>query len=138
MALLSSKSSYGLIAVCELVKHYDNDKPIKIKQIAEDASLPRNYLEQLLNRLKKDNIIKSVRGAHGGYKLASHPSDIKVLDVIRSLEGSINITDTHTDSPVMELFYSHAQEKLDNIFTMSLEDLKFYQQEAFGQLSYTI
>ncbi len=138
MALLSSKSSYGLVAICELVKHYYGEKPIKIKQIAEDASLPRNYLEQLLNRLKKDGFVKSVRGAHGGYLLASHPSDIKVLDVIKSLEGDVNVTDTHTTSAVMELFYAESQKKLDRIFDMSLEDLKFYQQKVASQLNYSI
>lgn len=109
MTLLSSKGTYGLVAMYELSKDYQFNKPVKIKDIAARANIPQNYLEQLLNILKKDGFVKSIRGAYGGYMLSTHPSNIKVLDIVRSLEGNIKITETCTGNPVLELFYEEAQ-----------------------------
>ncbi len=138
MTLLSSKGTYGLVAMYELSKDYQFNKPVKIKDIAARANIPQNYLEQLLNILKKDGFVKSIRGAYGGYMLSTHPSNIKVLDIIRSLEGNIKITETCTGNPVLELFYEEAQKKLEKIFDITLDDFKLYQQKVSNQIFYTI
>ncbi|WP_200763099.1 RrF2 family transcriptional regulator [Nitrosophilus alvini] len=138
MTLLSSKGAYGLVAMYELSKEFQFAKPVKIKDIASRANIPQNYLEQLLNTLKKDGFVKSIRGAHGGYMLATHPSNIKVLDIIKSLEGDIKITETSTGNPVLELFYEEAQKKLEEIFDLALEDFKLYQQKVSNRLVYSI
>ncbi|WP_187647779.1 RrF2 family transcriptional regulator [Nitrosophilus labii] len=138
MTLLSSKGTYGLVAMYELSKDYQFNKPVKIKDIAARANIPQNYLEQLLNILKKDGFVKSIRGAYGGYMLSTHPSNIKVLDIVRSLEGNIKITETCTGNPVLELFYEEAQKKLEKIFDITLDDFKLYQQKVSNQIFYTI
>ncbi len=138
MSLLSSKGTYGLLAMYELSKEYQFNKPVKIKQIAARAKIPQNYLEQLLNVLKKNGYVKSVRGAYGGYMLSRHPAEIKILDVLSALEGELKVTETSTKNEVLELFFEEAQKKLEKIFDMSLEEFKIYQQRVSNTLFYSI
>lgn len=67
--------------------------PIPLNNIAEEQGLSESYLEQLFSTLRKDGLIKSVRGAQGGYMLADEPSNITVGQVLRSLEGDMAIAD---------------------------------------------
>jgi Rrf2 family protein len=64
-----------------------NDKPVAIKEITKKEDLPQDYVEQILMRLRRKGIIKSIRGAQGGYLLAQKPSQISVKDVLEALEG---------------------------------------------------
>lgn len=64
-----------------------------IKQIAEKQDLSESYLEQLVALLKKSKLVKSTRGASGGYALMKDPKDITVGDVLRALEGSLDPVD---------------------------------------------
>ncbi len=138
MTLLSSKGTYGLLAMYELSKEYQYKKPVKIKDVAQRADIPQNYLEQLLNTLKKDGFVKSVRGAYGGYMLASDPSDIRVIDILKSLEGDIRVSETKTKNSVLELFFKDSEERLEKIFDISLADFELYEQKLSNQLCYTI
>ncbi len=138
MTLLSSKGTYGLLAMYELSKEYQFKKPVKIRDIAERAAIPQNYLEQLLNTLKKDGFVKSVRGAYGGYMLASDPSEIRVIELLKSLEGGFRITETVTKNSVLELFFKDAEKRLEEIFDISLDDFRLYEQKLSKQLCYTI
>jgi len=72
----------------QLAMDYGNG-PISLKYIAEQQGLSENYLEQLFSNLRKDKLLKSVRGAQGGYLLIRRPSEISVGEVLRSLEGSL-------------------------------------------------
>ncbi len=138
MTLLSSKGTYGLLAMYELSKEYQFKKPVKIKDVAQRAEIPQNYLEQLLNTLKKDGFVKSVRGAYGGYMLAADPSEIRVIDILKSLEGEIRVTETATQNSVLELFFKDAEERLEKIFDISLDDFGLYEQKLSNQICYTI
>ncbi|MCF6201862.1 MAG: Rrf2 family transcriptional regulator [Hydrogenimonas sp.] len=138
MTLLSSKGTYGLLAMYELSKEYRFNKPVKIKDIAERAAIPQNYLEQLLNTLKKDGFVKSVRGAYGGYLLATKPSNIRVLDILKSLEGEIQVTETTTQNAVLELFFKDTEKRLEKIFDISLDDFALYEQKLSNQICYSI
>ncbi len=69
MPLISTKGGvYGLTAMHELSKH-EPDSPMQIKEICSNAKIPQNYLEQLLSKLRKAELVRSVRGAKGGYIL---------------------------------------------------------------------
>ena len=68
---------------------YQNSGPITLNSIAERQGLSEGYLEQLMAPLKKSGIVKSIRGAQGGYILAKQPKDITTGEVIRALEGPI-------------------------------------------------
>jgi Rrf2 family cysteine metabolism transcriptional repressor len=72
---------------------YNNGEPIPLKYIAEKQDIPEHYLERLMSSLRKSGLVKSVRGARGGYILAKKPCDISVGDVLRVLEGPIGIVD---------------------------------------------
>jgi Rrf2 family protein len=72
----------------DLAQNYGSG-PISLKTVAERQNLSDHYLEQLIAMLKKSGLVKSMRGAQGGYVLAREPSEIKVGDVIRALEGPI-------------------------------------------------
>ncbi|SDK53878.1 RrF2 family transcriptional regulator [Natronincola ferrireducens] len=85
---LSTKGRYGLKAMFELALYY-GDGPIALKNIAEKQEISDHYLEQLVATLRKAGLVKSVRGAQGGYMLASDPKDITVGDIIRTLEGPL-------------------------------------------------
>ncbi len=66
----------------------DENSPMPVKFVAEKIGVSELYLEQIFSVLKKHGLIKSVRGAQGGYFLAKHPDEITVGNVLRSLEGS--------------------------------------------------
>ncbi len=85
---VSTKGRYGLKAVVDLAVNHE-DGMISIKSIAQRQGLSENYLEQLFASLKKSGIIKSVRGAQGGYMLAKPDDRITVGDVLRALEGAL-------------------------------------------------
>ncbi len=87
---LSSRGHYGLQAMVYLAK-VGIRKPIPLKQIAADEYIPEQFLEQILADLRKAGLVKSVRGSKGGYLLADVPENIIVGDIIRVLEGSIDI-----------------------------------------------
>lgn len=86
---LSCKTEYTLLALLELTGHYNEGEPLQIRQIAAQQNIPDRYLEQLLATLRRGNIVRSQRGAKGGYILAREPWTITLLDVINCLDGSI-------------------------------------------------
>lgn len=85
---LSTRGHYGLKAMFDLALHYGQG-PIPLKNVAERQELSEHYLEQLIAGLRKAGLVKSVRGAQGGYTLAKEPKDIKVGDIVRVLEGPV-------------------------------------------------
>lgn len=85
---ITTKGRYGLRALIDLAK-YSEIEPVSINSIATRQGISERYLEQLMTLLKKAGIIKSIRGAGGGYVLAREMSEISVGDVLRALEGSL-------------------------------------------------
>lgn len=94
---LSSRGHYGLHAMVHLAKAGLN-KPIPLPRIANEGNIPEQFLEQIFVDLRKAGLVKSVRGAKGGYFLADKPENIIVGDIIRILEGSNNIIDCIEDN----------------------------------------
>ena len=85
---LSTKGRYGVKAIFDLAQHL-GEGPISLKNIAERQDISEHYLEQLISGLRKAGLVKSVRGAQGGYVLGKDPEKITVGDVLRVLEGPI-------------------------------------------------
>lgn len=85
---ISTKGRYGLRALIDLAQ-YSEIEPVSISSIASRQSISEGYLEQLMSLLKKAGLIKSIRGAGGGYVLARDMESISVGDVLRALEGSL-------------------------------------------------
>jgi Rrf2 family protein len=86
---LSKKAQYGTRAMLELALHYERGV-VSLSHIAREQGISLKYLEQLIRPLKKAGMVKSLRGASGGYKLSRPPSHIYVGDIIRALEEPIN------------------------------------------------
>ena len=85
---LSTKGRYGVKAMFDLAQHV-GEGPISLKSIAERQDISEHYLEQLISGLRKAGLVKSVRGAQGGYLLGREPDKIRIGDIIRVLEGPI-------------------------------------------------
>lgn len=85
---LSTRGRYGVKAMFDLAQHAGAG-PTSLKSIAERQGISEHYLEQLIYSLRKAGLVKSVRGAQGGYLLAKEPAKIRVGDIIRVLEGPI-------------------------------------------------
>lgn len=85
---ISTKGRYGLRALIDLAK-YSEIEPVSINSIATRQGISEGYLEQLMTLLKKAGLVKSIRGAQGGYVLAKDIKEISVGDVLRALEGNL-------------------------------------------------
>jgi Rrf2 family protein len=86
--MFSTKAEYGVRVMAHLANS-DDDGPISLGTIADAEGLPLAYLEHLVQRLRKAQLIESRRGAHGGYTLARTPGDISMAEVVSALEGDI-------------------------------------------------
>lgn len=95
--LFSTKSEYGVMMLTDLARHYGKGT-LSLTEIATHLDLSVDYLEQIVKDLKKANLVESVRGAKGGYKLARAPETIRMGTVIRRLEGGIAVMGCATDS----------------------------------------
>jgi Rrf2 family protein len=85
---LSSRSRYGFRAILELAIEYGKG-PVQIKTISDRESISNKYLEQLIAMMKASGLVRSIRGPKGGYVLARPPSEIKLSDIFRTLEGPL-------------------------------------------------
>lgn len=86
---ISAKGEYACMALLDLAIHYEDDIPLQIHTIAERQKIPKEFLLQILNELKRAGLVDSKRGSAGGYYLAKHPESISVGDVLRIIDGSI-------------------------------------------------
>lgn len=85
---LSTKGRYGLRALLDMAI-FQHEGPVALNNIAERQGISEGYLEQLMMPLKRAGIVKSVRGAQGGYLLSKDPKEVTVGEIIRVLEGPI-------------------------------------------------
>ena len=83
------KVTYGIMATIELARQ-DGSVPLQAKVIAKRQGIPSRFIEQILQRLKQAGIVRSLRGAQGGYILAQHPSQISLADLVNSMNGSVS------------------------------------------------
>jgi Rrf2 family protein len=84
----STRGEYGVRLMVELARHYGRG-PVSLTEIAQHEALPRPYLEQLVVSLREVGLVRSTRGAHGGYELGRDPAEIKMGQVLRALEGPL-------------------------------------------------
>lgn len=72
----------------ELALHW-GEGPVQLETLAEGQAMPLRYLAEIAGDLRRGGLIRSIRGAHGGYVLAREPADIQLVDVVQCLEGSV-------------------------------------------------
>ncbi|ARI76968.1 cysteine metabolism transcriptional regulator CymR [Halobacillus mangrovi] len=122
---ISTKGRYGLTIMIELARKY-GDGPISLKQIARENGLSEHYLEQLIAPLRNASLVKSVRGAYGGYMLTKEPHEITAGDVIRILEGPITpVEGIENEEPAKQALWKRVRDAVKDVLdTTTLEDLK--------------
>jgi Rrf2 family protein len=98
MIRLSTKGRYGTRLMINLARHGNGSNAVILKHISEDERISIRYLEQIIIPLKINRLVKSIRGAGGGYTLARKPEDIKLGEILHALEGNCCLVECLEDS----------------------------------------
>lgn len=131
---ISTRIRYGLRALVYIAEQNRNqNKLVRIKEISENQNISVQYLEQILYKLKKENIIEGKRGPNGGYKLVGEPKDINVYRLYEILDSEVRVVDCNENSDSKTCVDDKCRttclwSKLDNALTeilagTTLEDL---------------
>ena len=94
---LTTKGRYAVMAMADLALFKDNG-PISLKDISLRQNISLAYLEQIFIKLKQENLVKSVRGAKGGYELKSPPEEIKISNIILAVNEEIKTLNCKKES----------------------------------------
>ena len=130
MLRLSKKMVYALEAVVDIAYH-GGSEPVQSRDITRRQDIPQRYLEQVMQRLVHDGILRGVRGPRGGYRLARERRRISVADVARvvyDLEAGDDVVERDTPSALAEkvvrpIWRDLRDELMINLATISIEDL---------------
>jgi len=134
MVGISTKGVYGVAAMYTLAQSPSN-RLMQIKEIAASTQISHGYLEQILSTLKKSDLVVSIRGANGGYRLSHDASEITVLDIVESLEGKLFVpTQSVGASTVLDSFWADIQERVRREFSMQLSELDSAYQTYFYEI----
>jgi Rrf2 family protein len=109
---ISAKADYAVRAMVELAASA-GDKPVKAERVANAQDIPLNFLENILGELRHAGLVRSHRGAEGGFRLAKDASEISVADVIRAVEGPLASV---RGAPPEESQYNGASESLPKVW----------------------
>ena len=138
---LSTKGRYGLRAMIDLARFSENEA-VSIASIAGRQHISEGYLEQIIAILKKDGLVRSRRGAGGGYQLAKDAKEISVGDILRSLEGSLEPVVCHglqedsdgcegADTCVTKFVWKRINDSIrDAVDTLTLDELAENSRKA--------
>ena len=94
---LSSKSRYAVMALVDLAR-FDSINPVSLRDISLRQGISLDYLEQIFSKLKKNQIVKSIRGTHGGYVLSKKPIEIKLINIFHALDEKVKTVKCKKDS----------------------------------------
>ncbi len=137
MFSISAKGIYGVSAVLELALRQSGGA-MQIRDIAEAQSIPQHYLEQILVVLKRGGVVKSYRGARGGYALAGDPAGIRLLDVITLLEGPLDVAPGNRGDPRLSGLWHDLAEGVRKRLDRSIAELVEEIHQADTGLNFTI
>ena len=94
---LTSKGRYAVMALVDLAR-FDNINPVSLRDISLRQGISLDYLEQIFSKLKKNQIVKSIRGNQGGYILSMNPNDIKLTNIFHAVDEKIKTVQCKKDS----------------------------------------
>jgi Rrf2 family protein len=109
---ISAKADYAVRAAVELAAA-DGEKPVKAERIAVAQEIPLNFLENILGELRHAGIVRSHRGADGGFRLAKPAGEVTIADIIRAVEGPLASV---RGGPPEETSYPGASEALPRVW----------------------
>jgi Rrf2 family cysteine metabolism transcriptional repressor len=93
---ISTKARYGTRAIIDIGEHFGK-RPVSLRKLAERQCISIKYMEQIVPLLKASGLIRSTRGALGGYVLAKEPGEISLRDILQATEGSWSLVDCLDD-----------------------------------------
>ena len=140
---LSTKIRYGARAMLVLASRYGKG-PLELHEIAKKENISLKYLEQVIIPLRTAGLVKSVRGARGGYSLGKPPAEICLKDLVEILEGPLTLVDCLGDprrcersaACVTREIWSEVSEAIYDIFhSITLEDMVRRQKEKEGMVA---
>lgn len=132
MAGISKKSLYGVMATYYIYKH-QGEYVVKSAEISDTLKIPKNYLEQILLLLKKSDILKSTRGANGGYQLRKSSNDISILQIIEALDGGFFEIQIEESKCVLSQFWQDMTTDVRAVLDVPITKLDSYNiDEYFG------
>jgi Rrf2 family protein len=117
---ISAKVDYAVRAAVELAAAPD-EKPVKAERIATAQDIPLNFLENILGELRHSGIVRSHRGAEGGFRLARPATELTVADIIRAVEGPLASV---RGGPPEDASYGGAAESLPRVWIAVRQSLR--------------
>ncbi len=126
---ISAKTEYACVAMLELASRYGSGEPVRIRKIAERHDVPPRFLVQILLQLKGAGLVKSTRGAAGGYHLVPSPDQVSLGEVMQVVEGAVKsngqqATSASPDSPAVKAL------------VQAWRDVDAVQREMLGKISF--
>ena len=94
---LTSKGRYAVMALVDLAR-FDNINPVSLRDISLRQGISLDYLEQIFSKLKKNEIVKSIRGTQGGYVLNKNPIDIKLTNIFHAVDEKVKTVQCKKES----------------------------------------
>ena len=94
---LTSKGRYAVMALVDLAR-FDNINPVSLRDISLRQGISLDYLEQIFSKLKKNEIVKSIRGTQGGYVLNKNPNDIKLKIIFNAVDEKVKTVQCKKES----------------------------------------
>ena len=94
---LTSKGRYAVMALVDLAR-FDNVNPVSLRDISLRQGISLDYLEQIFSKLKKNEIVKSIRGTQGGYILLKSPDEIKLTNIFKAVDEKVKTVQCKKES----------------------------------------
>ena len=137
---ISTKGRYGIRAALELTYRYGSG-PVMVREISQSQGISERYLENILNTLRTSGFVISTRGAKGGYELAKTPSRITLYDIVRSLEGPLDVVSCTGGEECEKAgkcatiyVWKEIKEKIENVLrSITLEELAERERKLINQ-----
>ncbi|MBQ1510705.1 MAG: Rrf2 family transcriptional regulator [Selenomonadaceae bacterium] len=144
---ISAKGRYGLAAMAYLARNFESGTPVTIISISEKLGISKIYLEQVFSLLKRSQLVRSIKGAQGGYQLMHPPANITAFDVLSAIElGLMEKAGTASPDKMPELDRALAAKVFDpldesirnTLMAASLEDILNAMDQEAESLMYFI
>jgi len=94
---LTSKGRYAVMALADLAK-FNSVNPVSLRDISLRQGISLHFLEQIFSKLKKHDIVKSIRGTNGGYILNKQPCEIKIANILNAVDEEVKTVQCKKDS----------------------------------------
>ena len=121
---ITARADYAILAIFELALHPVTTR-VQARELAGSQEIPLRFLEQILIQLKKAGMVKSVRGAAGGYKLACPAREISLARILEAVEGDVTLLDSRVKPScvLFKVWQEIEQEFVDKLRSITVEDL---------------